>query len=101
MNLINMYRGSTRPMDSWMDSGLVSYLHALRVNGGGLVDEEPKPRGVEIGTGADDAARLELNPKNIKARTSTGLDTTSSNACGNLQQIKPQICPAPDLTTTR
>ena len=62
MNLRNFYRESNRPMDSWMGSGLVSYLHVLCVDGGGLVDEEP-----ELG-GANDAARLEPNPESCKAR---------------------------------
>lgn len=51
-----------------MDSGLASNLHAQHVNGRGIVDEEPKLGGVKIGTGADDAAHLEINPKIFKAR---------------------------------
>ena len=35
MNLRIFYRQRKRPMDSWMDSGQVSYLHVLCVDGGG------------------------------------------------------------------
>ena len=55
-------------MDSWMGSGLVSYLHVLCVDGGGLVDEEPDPGDIEVRTRADDAAHLEHNPGSFKAR---------------------------------